>query len=179
MFLHSFPSWRWFYLITTICWVRSCSFHRDWKEDSVGQKTLHSAKKCASCCLESCFHLCSSLYSTSLALEPGMMQRQWVGDLIHSFCLPYVSVCVHACICLFSVHWSYFILSLREHDFTFFLRNSPKSYYLLCIHDRQITKSTCSHLRVSLLTHNTFLNFLIVCHLKGESHLAPVYLQCI
>lgn len=110
MFLHSFPLWRWFYLITTICWVRSCSFHRDWKEDSVGQKTLHSAKKCASCCLESCFHLCSSLYSTSLALEPGMMQRQWVGDLIHSFCL-------RQCVCA------------RTHAFACFLYTGRISFF--------------------------------------------------
>lgn len=88
---------RWFfYLIATICQVCSCFVHRDWKEDSAGQKTLHSAKNCASCCLESRFHLCSSLYSTSLAQEAGHDAKTQGRRLNNSLCLPDVSACMHS-----------------------------------------------------------------------------------
>jgi len=108
--------WRWSYLITTICLVCSCFVRRDGEEDSVGQKTFHSAKKSTSCCLESCFHLCSSLRSTSLAQNLGMTQRKWAGDLIHSLCATYICMCVCACA------YAYIYLLSVQHTLILFTR---------------------------------------------------------
>lgn len=82
-----------------------------------GPKTPHSVKKSASCCLQRCFHLCNSLYSTS-GSRPKYDAKS-VGRRLNKFLLSTLRQCVCLCTHVETVEISLFTKCQLNHSYTF------------------------------------------------------------